>query len=177
MRILRAMEEESMEQFELERVATEIGTMLVVTDAEGRLRALDWVDYEARMRDLLRKQVGAVTLVERTEPSAARTALERYMQGDLKALDALEVVHGGTPFQRRVWAALRAIPIGQTISYGELAKRLDMPTAARAVGLANGQNAIGIVVPCHRVIGANSKLTGYAGGLERKRWLLEHERA
>lgn len=166
-----------MHQFELERVPTPIGTMLVVTDTEGRLRALDWVDYEARMRDLLRKQVGEVTLVERVEASGARLALERYMAGDLQALDALEVTHGGTPFQRRVWAALRAIPVGQTISYGELAKRLDMPTAARAVGLANGQNAIGIVVPCHRVIGANSQLTGYAGGLERKRWLLDHERA
>ncbi len=165
-----------MHQFERERVPTEIGTMLVVTDAEGRLRALDWTDYEARMLDLLRKQVGAVTLVERTEPSAARVALEQYMAGDLRALDALEVVHGGTTFQRRVWAALRDIPVGETISYGELARRLDMPTGARAVGLANGQNAIGIVVPCHRVIGANAKLTGYAGGLQRKQWLLEHER-
>jgi methylated-DNA-[protein]-cysteine S-methyltransferase len=166
-----------MHQFELERVPTPIGIMLVVTDAEGRLRALDWVDYEARMRDLLRKQVGEVTLVERVETSGARLSLERYMAGDLRALDALEVTHGGTEFQRRVWTALRGIPVGETISYGELAKRLDMPTAARAVGLANGQNAIGIVVPCHRVIGANSKLTGYAGGLERKRWLLDHERA
>lgn len=166
-----------MEQLELERVPTAIGTMLMVTDREGRLRALDWVDFEARMRDLLRKQVGAVELRERSEPSAARSALERYLNGDLHALDAVEVVHGGTPFQRKVWAALRTIPVGQTISYGELARRLDMPTGARAVGLANGQNAIGVVVPCHRVIGANSKLTGYAGGLERKRWLLEHERA
>ncbi|MET0284223.1 MAG: methylated-DNA--[protein]-cysteine S-methyltransferase [Polyangiales bacterium] len=166
-----------MHQFELERVPTEIGTMLLATDAQGRLRALDWVDYEARMHDLLRKQVGAVTLVERTQPSLARRALEQYMRGDLRALDALEVEHGGTPFQRRVWAALRTIPVGETISYGELARRIDLPTGARAVGLANGQNAIGIVVPCHRVIGTNSKLTGYAGGLTRKQWLLDHERA
>jgi methylated-DNA-[protein]-cysteine S-methyltransferase len=166
-----------MHSFELERVPTEIGAMLVVTDAEGRLRALDWTDYEQRMSDLLRRQVGAVTLVERAHPSAARMALERYLQGDLRALDALEVVHGGTAFQRRVWRALRAIPVGETISYGELARRLDMPTGARAVGLANGKNAIAIVVPCHRVVGTDAKLTGYAGGLTRKRWLLDHERA
>jgi methylated-DNA-[protein]-cysteine S-methyltransferase len=170
-------EEDAMHQLELERVPSELGTMLLVTDAQGRLRALDWVDYEARMRDLLRKQVGAVTLRERESPSDARRALLRYMAGDLCALDALEVEHGGTPFQRRVWAALRAIPVGDTVSYGELARRIDLPTGARAVGLANGQNAIGIVVPCHRVIGANAKLTGYAGGLRRKQWLLDHERA
>lgn len=163
--------------FALERLATKIGTMLVVTDAEGRLRALDWSDHEPRMRELLGRQVGTVELTERTEPSGARRALERYLAGDLHALDGLQVVHGGTPFQRRVWHALRAIPVGVTISYGELARRLDMPTAARAVGMANGQNAIGIVVPCHRVIGADQRLTGYAGGLERKQWLLAHERA
>jgi methylated-DNA-[protein]-cysteine S-methyltransferase len=170
-------QEEAMEQYELERVPSEIGTMLLVTDVQGRLRALDWLDHEARMHELLRRQTGAFALVERATSSAARVALQRYMAGDLGALDALEVVHGGTAFQRRVWAALRAIPAGETLSYGELARRLGQPTAARAVGLANGQNAIGIVVPCHRVIGADASLTGYGGGLARKRWLLDHERA
>ena len=83
---------------------------------------------------------------------------------------------GGTPFQRKVWRELEKIPYGTTISYGELAKRIDNPDAVRAVGLANGRNPISIVVPCHRVIGANGSLTGYGGGLERKRWLLEFER-
>jgi len=83
----------------------------------------------------------------------------------------------GTPFQRAVWRALREIPRGATESYSKLAQRIGRPTAVRAVGLANGSNPIGIVVPCHRVIGANGSLTGYGGGMERKRWLLEHERA
>jgi len=81
----------------------------------------------------------------------------------------------GTPFQRAVWTALRSIPAGATMTYGELATRIGAPGASRAVGLANNRNPIGLVVPCHRVIGANGALTGYAGGLERKRWLLEHE--
>ena len=89
----------------------------------------------------------------------------------------LDIHLGGGPFQRRVWAALRAIPAGTTLSYGELARALERPTASRAVGHANGSNPVGIVVPCHRVIGADGRLTGYAGGLERKRWLLAHERA
>jgi len=84
---------------------------------------------------------------------------------------------GGTPFQRVVWAALREIPPGRTTSYGQLAARLGRPGASRAVGLANGANPVAIAVPCHRVIGADGTLTGYGGGIERKRWLLEHERA
>lgn len=103
-----------------------------------------------------------------------RTQLERYFSGELQDFD-LPLAAPGTAFQQRVWAALRAIPYGQTISYGELAQRIDQPTAARAVGLANGQNPIAIIVPCHRVIGAKGALTGYAGGIERKRWLLAHE--
>ena len=83
---------------------------------------------------------------------------------------------GGTDFQRRVWVGLEAIPYGVTISYGELARRIAQPTAVRAVGLANGRNPMSIIVPCHRVIGANGKLTGYGGGMERKRRLLELEK-
>jgi methylated-DNA-[protein]-cysteine S-methyltransferase len=83
----------------------------------------------------------------------------------------------GTDFQRTVWQALRRIPCGTTISYGELARRIGRPAAVRAVGLANGANPVGVVVPCHRVIGADGSLTGYGGGIERKRWLLAHERA
>jgi methylated-DNA-[protein]-cysteine S-methyltransferase len=103
--------------------------------------------------------------------------MKNYFAGELGAIDDLPVKTAGTPFQRAVWSALREIPLGATESYGKLAERIGRPTAVRAVGLANGSNPIGIVVPCHRVIGANGSLTGYGGGMERKRWLLEHEKA
>jgi methylated-DNA-[protein]-cysteine S-methyltransferase len=164
--------------FNLDRMTTPLGTMLVVTDNDGRLRALDWSDYEERLQRLLQRHygIGKFLLHEGHAPEAVRDALERYFDGDIGALDTIPVETAGTPFQREVWAALRAIPAGTTVSYGTLAQEIGRPKAVRAVGLANGANPIGIVVPCHRVIGANAALTGYAGGLERKRWLLEHER-
>ena len=103
--------------------------------------------------------------------------LRAYFAGDLAAIEAIACDAAGTPFQRQVWALLREIPVGRTASYGELAERLGKPGASRAVGLANGRNPVAVVVPCHRVIGADGKLTGYAGGLERKQWLLAHEGA
>ncbi|MGQ0697788.1 MAG: methylated-DNA--[protein]-cysteine S-methyltransferase [Panacagrimonas sp.] len=106
--------------------------------------------------------------------AAAREQLAAYFAGELREFDFAHTGKG-TPFQQRVWKTLCEIPYGETISYGELARRIDQPTASRAVGLANGQNPISIIVPCHRVIGANGSLTGYGGGLERKRWLLAHE--
>jgi methylated-DNA-[protein]-cysteine S-methyltransferase len=105
-----------------------------------------------------------------------RARLEAYFGGELDALAGIEVELGGTPFQHRVWEELRRIPVGETISYGELARRIGRPKAVRAVGGANHQNPIGLVVPCHRVIGADGSLTGYGGGLHRKEWLLAHER-
>jgi len=104
-------------------------------------------------------------------------AISRYFAGELAAIDSLPVKTGGTPFQRAVWHALRNIPCGTTISYAQLAGQIGRPAAVRAVGLANGANPIGVVVPCHRVIGADGSLTGYGGGIERKRWLLRHEGA
>jgi methylated-DNA-[protein]-cysteine S-methyltransferase len=164
--------------FFVERAPTPTGVMLLLTDDKERLRALDWEDHEARMRRLLRLHYGdSVGLEPRAGASKARLALEAYFGGALAAIDALEVETGGTAFQREVWAALRAIPVGQTTSYGRLAQAIGRPKAVRAVGMANGANPIGIVVPCHRVIGADSSLTGYGGGLERKRWLLQHEGA
>ncbi len=114
---------------------------------------------------------------ENDSPSKARQALAAYFDGDLHATESLAVAPAGTDFQREVWAALRAIPVGQTMSYGGLAAKIGRPKAMRAVGLANGANPIGIVVPCHRVIGADCSLTGFGGGLDRKRWLLSHEGA
>jgi methylated-DNA-[protein]-cysteine S-methyltransferase len=161
----------------IEHVPTAIGTILLLTDEQDRLRALDWEDYETRMRRLLRLHYGAdgATIVERPSPSGVRGRLESYFGGDLSALDSIAVETGGTEFQREVWRALREIRPGATVSYGALANRIGRPRAIRAVGLANGSNPVGIVVPCHRVIGADASLTGYAGGLERKRWLLQHE--
>jgi methylated-DNA-[protein]-cysteine S-methyltransferase len=101
--------------------------------------------------------------------------LKAYFGGDIDAIDALKTHSLGTPFQAKVWAALRAIPAGETRSYGQIAAQIGSPMAMRAVGLANGANPIGIVVPCHRVIGADGTLTGYGGGLPRKEWLLKHE--
>ena len=163
------------ETFGLDRLQTPIGTALLVTDADGALRALDWEDFESRMRELLRLQYGAPVLQTATAPDPIRAALEGYFAGDLDGLKTIKWRVAGTPFQRKVWTALRTIPAGTTLSYGALAAQLDMPKAVRAVGLANGSNPISIVVPCHRVIGANGSLTGYGGGLERKRWLLQHE--
>jgi len=165
------------EIFQLERLNTPTGRMLVVNDDRGLLRALDWEDHEARMQRLLRRYYRdtTVTLREVTRKSAARRALDAYFAGELDAIGALQTATNGTPFQREVWGALRRIPTGRTLSYGGLAANIGRPAAVRAVGLANGANPIAIVVPCHRVIGANASLTGYGGGLERKRWLLAHE--
>ena len=105
---------------------------------------------------------------------ALREQLDAYWAGTLTTFD-VPLATGGTPFQQSVWAALRAVPYGTTCSYGQLAVAIGRPTAVRAVGAANGRNPVGIVVPCHRVVGSTGALTGYAGGLERKRFLLEHE--
>jgi methylated-DNA-[protein]-cysteine S-methyltransferase len=163
--------------FQFERVPTASGEMLVATDEEGLLRALDWEDHEARMHKLLRLHYGAnnVTLDCRRSASAPRRSVEAYFAGDLSAIDKVPVKTGGTVFQREVWAALRTIPAGRTVSHGAPAAQLAQPKAVRAVGMANAANPVGVVVPCHRVIGANASITGYGGGTQRKRWLLEHE--
>lgn len=109
------------------------------------------------------------------ESGGVRGAFDKYFAGDVDALDTLHVDPGGTPFQSKVWAALRKIRSGKTWSYEELARRVGSPAAVRAVGAANGANPIPLVLPCHRVIGKNGKLVGYGGGMERKVWLLKHE--
>jgi methylated-DNA-[protein]-cysteine S-methyltransferase len=127
------------------------------------------------MTAFLAARYGAYQLHDAEDPGGASTAVRAYLAGDVTALDAVAADPGGTPFQAHVWAELRRIPAGTTITYGELAQRIGQPTASRAVGHANSLNPVAIVVPCHRVIGADATLTGYAGGLDRKRWLLEHE--
>ena len=106
--------------------------------------------------------------------AGVRQQLDAYFAGELQTFD-LPLHMAGTPFQKQVWQGLLTIPYGTTISYAELARRIGRPGASRAVGAANGRNPIGIIVPCHRVIGANGTLTGYGGGLDRKEWLIAHE--
>jgi methylated-DNA-[protein]-cysteine S-methyltransferase len=163
------------ETFTLDRLQTPIGVALLVTDAQGVLRALDWEDYAPRMKELLRLQYGAVALRDAQAPQGLRTALSAYFKGDLDRLRTIEWRVAGTPFQQKIWHALPNIPVGTTMSYGALARKLDAPNAMRAVGHANGSNPISVVVPCHRLIGANGSLVKYGGGLSRKKWLLEHE--
>src|ERR1700759_3945064 len=154
-----------------------MSSILLVTDEAGALRALDFVGYEARMNRLLRNHYGEYALTKGTPPARVVKELDAYFEGDMDALDRIPTATGGTPFQRSVWRALRAIKPGTTQTYGEIAARIKRPTASRAVGAANGANPIALIVPCHRVIGANGTLTGYASGLARKQWLLEPERA
>lgn len=161
----------------IDRIETPIGEMLIVADRDGHLRAVDWTDHQTRMLRLLRLHYGddGFRLQPGRNPGTLTGAIGRYFAGELTAIDSLPVQTAGTPFQREVWRALREIPCGVTLSYAKLAERIGRPSALRAVGLANGSNPVGVVVPCHRVIGANGSLTGYGGGIERKRWLLKHE--
>ena len=116
------------------------------------------------------------SLADRDDPSGIADTLRRYFEGDLHAIDDVPVrFDRGTPFQQEVWRALRTIPVGETISYAELAQKVGRPTGFRAVGGANGKNPVAVVVPCHRVIAADGTLGGYSGGLDNKRWLLAHE--
>lgn len=163
--------------FRTERLKTPVGDAFVVTDEAGALRAFDWTDNRQRLERLLDRYYQDYALVDAAGESRARERLAAYFDGEISAIDAVEFTLAGTPFQQRVWRGLVEIPAGETLSYGGLAKRLGSPGAMRAVGLANGSNIIAVVVPCHRVIGADGRLTGYGSGVERKRWLLNHEGA
>jgi len=165
------------DNFFIDRLATPIGELIVIGDSDGVLRTIDWTDHEARMKLLLDRYYGRgrYTLTPKRDPGGLTSAMRRYFKGEIGVLKDLPVATTGTPFQTSVWKALRRIKDGTTISYAELAHRIGKPKAVRAAGLANGQNPISIVVPCHRVIGSNGSLTGYGGGLHRKQWLLAHE--
>ncbi len=162
-------------QLWLDHYSSPVGDIRLVSDRDGRLRALDFEGYEPRMLRLLGRHYGAFDLTDGPAPLEVRTALEAYFAGQIDAIDGLPATTEGTAFQRDVWAGLRTIPAGLTVSYGELARRIGRPAAVRAVGAANGANPVAIIVPCHRVIGASGSLTGFGGGLDRKQWLLEHE--
>ncbi|HTT99606.1 MAG TPA: methylated-DNA--[protein]-cysteine S-methyltransferase [Rhizomicrobium sp.] len=163
------------EEFIVERTATPLGEGVLISDQEGALRLFYWEDPTHRWEAALRRRYGKVMLKERKNAFGHAKALKKYFDGDIAAVDEMNVAFNGTPFQNKVWNALRKISGGTTTSYGALAKKIGKPDAVRAVGLANGQNPISLIVPCHRVIGSNGALTGYGGGLPRKRWLLDHE--
>jgi len=158
----------------LDDIASPIGRISIAA-REGRLCALEF--GRARLEQQLAPRYGGAPRRRARDPFGISTRIRAYLAGDLAALDHIPVEAAGTVFQRRVWRALRRIPAGRTMTYGELARALDHRAAARAVGAANGRNPISIVVPCHRLVGGDASLTGYGGGLWRKRWLLSHEGA
>lgn len=157
-----------------DRIETPIGAMTLLA-RDGVLLLLEFDDADARIDKEMKLRFGDATIMPHDDPFGLSTIVRSYFAGELRVIDGLATDGGGTDFQRRVWAELKRIPCGVTISYGELAGRLGDRNAMRAVGLANGRNPIAVVVPCHRVIGADGSLTGYGGGIERKRWLLKHE--
>ena len=163
-------------RFQLERWTSPVGTLLLITDEAGNLRGLEFEENEARLMRLLRHYYPTHTLTEANAPTSIKSALHSYFSGDTHALAQIPTAIPGTPFQQSVWTALRSIPAGATTTYGQLASAIGRKGASRAVGAANGANPIPIVVPCHRVIGADGSLTGFASGLDRKQWLLTHER-
>lgn len=148
---------------------------IAIAARDGRLCALEF--GRARLARQLAARYPDVPRRRARNPFGVSVKLRAYLTGDLAAVDRIAVETGGTPFQRRVWRALRRIPAGHTMSYGTLARRLGVGAAARAVGAANGRNPISLVVPCHRLVGGDAALTGYGGGLWRKQWLLRHEGA
>ena len=163
-----------MQELQFDSIDSPIGTVLIVVDGE-RMCALDFADCEQRMMTLLKQRYDQVHLTQVTDPCGFSSRVGSYFAGDYHCLDTIPIHTGGTTFQQQVWLALRTIAPGTTTTYSELAAKLGKPTAYRAVGRTNGLNPIGIVLPCHRVIGVDTSLTGYAGGIERKRWLLRHE--
>lgn len=163
-------------EWSIELISSPLGALACVV-REGALVALEFEENGERLRRYLARRAGAEPIFVERAASEASRRIEAYFRNDLRALDDVAVDIAGTPFERCVYAELRKIPLGQVISYSELARRTGRPEAVRAVGAANAKNPISIVVPCHRVIGADGSLTGYAGGLDRKRWLLAHEGA
>ena len=148
--------------------------VLTVAERAGRVCLLHFGPDGPAVHEMFDRWYPGEPRVRQPVPGVA-AVMGRYFNGEVGVLDAIPVELNGTPFQKNVWQALRRIPAGTTISYAELAKRIGDPAAVRAVGTANGANPVAVIVPCHRVIGSNGRLTGYGGGLDRKQWLLEHE--
>ena len=159
-------------------IESPLGAILALADDDG-LYVFDWVDRRGLEREIVRLRARTkFAIVPGTHPvlDQATREIDEYFAGQRKVF-TLPLAHRGTDFQRRVWDALLNIPAGETRSYAEIAKGIGEPKAVRAVARANGDNYRGIIIPCHRVIGSDGSLTGYGGGLARKQWLLDHERA
>ncbi len=163
-------------RLEIAEAATPLGAVTIAVEGEG-LRGLCFSDYWDEVRRSLERWHGKLELALAVDPAGVATRLRRYFDGDLAAIEEIRVDPSGTAFQKRVWSALRKLPVGRTASYRDLARSIGHPEAVRAVGAANGSNPIWLVVPCHRAIASDGTLGGYGGGLDRKRWLLEHEGA
>jgi methylated-DNA-[protein]-cysteine S-methyltransferase len=161
-------------QLDFDEIETPLGRLTLIARGE-QLVALGFPGQRARLLERLARRHGPVTLRRVQDPAGITSRIRAFLSGDLRALERITVDPAGTPFERTVWGALRAIPAGTTISYGALAARIGRPRAVRAVGRANARNPVAVVIPCHRVVGVSGDLTGYAGGLPRKRWLLAHE--
>lgn len=159
-----------------DRIETPIGPLTLLA-RDGVLLLLEFDDADQRSGKQMTRRFRDSAVTPAGDPFGFSSRVRAYFSGDPAAIDSIPTDGGGTDFQRRVWAELRRIPCGTTISYSELARRLGNADAMRAVGLANGRNPIAVVVPCHRVIGADGSFTGYGGGLHRKAWLLAHEGA
>lgn len=161
----------------IEAVETPIGGLFLVSNPIGVLRAVEFADREDRLHRLLDRRLGVSTYALRAGQvsDGIKLAFVSYFAGDITAIESLSILGGGTSFQEAVWCALRSIHAGFPTTYAALASRLGSHGSARAVGQANAANPFEIVVPCHRLVGSSGALRGYAGGLERKRWLLEHE--
>jgi methylated-DNA-[protein]-cysteine S-methyltransferase len=160
-----------------DKITTPLGPLWILCDELFHLRAVEWEEHSDRMEHLLdiHYRAEGYQRVTASNPGGLSQKMRDYFDGDLAVIDTLPSATAGTPFQREVWQALRTIPCGQVMHYGQLADALGRPGAARAVGAANGSNPVSVVVPCHRVIGRNGTMTGYAGGVQRKEWLLRHE--
>jgi methylated-DNA-[protein]-cysteine S-methyltransferase len=165
-----------MKELLVDYIPSPIGEIVIVVDGD-KLCSLDFADYDERMMRLLKRRYPELQLKRVADPHGFSTRINDYFAGNYASLTAIPVHTGGTHFQQQVWTALREIPVGQTFTYSQLAARVGRPKAARAVGMTISLNPIAIVLPCHRVVGGNAALTGYAGGVDRKRWLLRHENA
>lgn len=152
-----------------------LGPLILAATSQNHVVALDFEDNRPRLQAHLARHALISTPGEPPPPVAQ--ALAAYFEGHLAALGQILTAAHGTPFQMRVWQALAQIPAGQTRTYGQIAASIGQPSASRAIGLANGQNPVSLIIPCHRVIGSTGSLTGYAGGTRRKSWLLAHEGA
>ena len=158
----------------VDEVPSPMGAIVIAVRGEAAC-ALVFEDHWADMEQQLFRRFSEKPRAER-DPAGISSRVAAYLAGRMDAVADIEVDPGGTPFQRAVWTALRSIPAGTTRSYAQLAAAIGRPTAVRAVGAANGANPVSIIIPCHRVIRSDGDLCGYSGGIERKRWLLAHER-